>query len=341
MPDTMRPFEKLRRFLSSLDRKRERDAVEVFLNANDSDGDNDAFEAYFEFIEDDPQNADDMRALNEIWDRVGDLSDPPYPNVKDLTTDGRASPFEGPKIAAIAAGVAAVAIAAAYLLFAEPTEHAAQIAAYSTERGERRPIVLEDGTTVTLGGASQIQVAINDAERTVTLLSGDSFLDVVSDRNRRFVVNAGEISVHAVGTAFSVNRLADDVTVAVSEGIVDVSKGGADQPLARLSAGEQIRVRAAGDNSAVTAIDTDNIAAWRRGQLILNDEALPHAVATINRYYDGVITAEDPRLATLRASGVVDMYNPAEWLNGLQTVLPIEVRQIDANAYLLTYKGET
>ena len=349
MLDPMRILKRLSRLFLSERARRERDAARLFLNVNDAPqtgkaGDTtteDALDAYFAFIEADPENARTMRELNEVWEGVGEIKNPPYPSAEELAADnGRTGAFSlsMPPAAALAASVAIVcAVAAGLFLNAPPAEDRDAAVAFSTGRGEMRPVVLEDGSTVMLGGASRITVAMNETARNVTLLDGDSYMDVAPDRERAFTVRAGAVTVRAVGTAFSVNKHAGGVAVAVSEGVVEVSSSTV-RGTTLLTAGEQMRFSANGQAGGVARITMDNIAPWRRGQLVLDDQPLSYAVDAINRYYYGAVAIGDPRLATMRASGVINIYAPEGWLDGLQSVLPVEVRRTGENAYLLAYR---
>ena len=344
-------LERLSRFFLSERARRERDAAALFLNVNDAPEagnpatdarEEDALDAYFKFIEADPENAEAMRDLNAIWDDVAEIKNPPYPSAQELEADASAfsRPFSVPTapVIAFAASLAVFgAVAAGLLLNAPPAEDPVAIA-FSTERGEMRPVVLEDGSTVTLGGATRITVAMSETERNVTLLNGDSYMTVAPDRARAFTVRAGAVSVRAVGTAFSVNKSAGGIAVAVSEGVVEVSSSTTAGGAQTLTAGEQLRFSANGLAGDVAPITMGDIAPWRRGQLILNDQTLAYAVDAIHRYYDGAIAIEDPRLETMRASGVIDIYAPGPWLEGLQSVLPVEVRQTSARGYSLVYR---
>lgn len=347
----MRILERLSRFFLSERARRERDAAALFLNVNDAPEagkpaadarEEDALDAYFEFMEADPENAEAMRELNALWDDVAEIKNPPYPSAQELEADTSAFslPLSVPAapMTAFAASLAVFgAVAAGLLLNTPPAEDPVAIA-FSTERGEMRPVVLEDGSTVTLGGATRITVAMNETERKVTLLNGDSYMTVAPDRARAFTVRAGAVSVRAVGTAFSVNKSAGGIAVAVSEGVVEVSSSTAAGGAQTLTAGEQLRFSANGLAGDVAPITMGDIAPWRRGQLILNDQTLAYAVDAIHRYYDGAIAIEDPRLETMRASGVIDIYAPGPWLEGLQNVLPVEVRQTSARGYSLAYR---
>ena len=333
-------MERLRRFFMSEKSRREYDSARIFLDANDSVDLGEEFETYFEFIQANPDNADAMRDLNEVWIGIEAIDDLPHPTASELASDHAQPTFFSAGALALSASLAALAIFVSYFLLLAPSQSGVQTYAYATTRGEQRPITLEDGSILTLGGASEVIISMSDQERVVELVAGETYLDVAPDKDRVFLVRAGAASIRAIGTEFSVNKFADGVSVAVSEGVVEVSASGLREFLGRLTAGEQIRLSRSDGNNEISAIEMDEIAAWRRGELILDNETLAHAVSAINRYYDGEISIDAPQLATMRVSGVIDIYDPAPWLNGLETVLPIKLQQKDTRAYVLTVKEE-
>jgi transmembrane sensor len=82
--------------------------------------------------------------------------------------------------------------------------------------------VLSDGSTVRLPKGSEITTSFSPQERRVTVSRGDAYFEVTKDARRPFVVVAGQVHVHAVGTAFAVRMKPGDVDVLVTEGIVAI-----------------------------------------------------------------------------------------------------------------------
>jgi transmembrane sensor len=95
-------------------------------------------------------------------------------------------------------------------------------ALYTTDIGERRSIVLADGSTVDLNARSRLRVEFSGTERRVELLDGQALFQVAKDPHRPFIVRSGEAFVRAVGTQFDVYVKASGTTVTVLEGRVAV-----------------------------------------------------------------------------------------------------------------------
>lgn len=195
---------------------------------------------------------------------------------------------------------------------------------FATQIGEARSVPLADGSSVDLNTASQIAVRYDLGRRAIALNRGEAWFDVAKDKTRPFVVAAGPVRVRAVGTAFSVRRLGDDVRVVVTEGVVEVwREGQADRRPVRLPAGAQALMtptRAVLDTLSPEALDGG--LAWRTGRVVLRDTAVEDAIAEINRYNErlieiapdargghivGVFRARDPEGFARAAASALDL----------------------------------
>ncbi|PZU19615.1 MAG: hypothetical protein DI584_18095, partial [Stenotrophomonas sp.] len=124
---------------------------------------------------------------------------------------------------ALAAGVAGCALLAGSWTLLQPEQPEVPVHQYASAVGEQRSIALADGSMVTLAPASYIAVRFSAGVRDIELRDGEATFDVAHDSSRPFRVHAGDNTVQAVGTRFTVNRLPSGTLVAVSEGKVKVT----------------------------------------------------------------------------------------------------------------------
>ncbi|HEY8510219.1 MAG TPA: FecR domain-containing protein [Steroidobacteraceae bacterium] len=178
--------------------------------------------------------------------------------------------------------------------------------AFSTEVGERRQLVLEDGTQVSLNTATRLIVRYSDRERRVELASGEALFDVAPLSSRPFVVSVGQREIRALGTSFLVRRDDEHVAVTLVHGKVAVSEPGADAMDASRSAilapGERMIFSADG-RPRVDRPQIEKLTAWQQGMVNIDDMTLAEAAAEMNRYSPTQIVVEGPA-ANLRVSGV-------------------------------------
>lgn len=196
--------------------------------------------------------------------------------------------------------------------------------AYETARGEIRIVTLDDGTRVTLGGATALSGAFDDDTRTVQVRQGRAFFEVAHNEARPFVATVASVEVTVLGTAFDVEKGPDSVRVSVDEGEVSVSPSGADDAASALNAGEQIEASLQGELGEVHPFDVLSLS-WRSGRLEYVDARLKDVIAEVNRYRATPVVLADETVADLRVSLGVDTDQTDVLLSGIEATLPVRV----------------
>jgi len=214
-----------------------------------------------------------------------------------------------------------------------------------TDRGERREVVLADGSLLQVDPETRLRVKYSDSVRRVFLERGRALFHVAKNPSRPFLVQADDTTVRAVGTAFGVEQLPRGVIVTVAEGKVAVfetstaiSSSGkvvqeSDRPSKQihaagevlLTANQQVMVHNSGLAEAVREIDSQRALAWAQGRLIFQNDELGQAVAEFNRYNHVQLTVTDPELAAEPVSGVFNAAEPEAFVAFLQSVTNIEI----------------
>lgn len=197
---------------------------------------------------------------------------------------------------------------------------------YDTRLGEVKVTPLADGSVMTLNTASRVMVSFTEQERTIRLLEGEALFDVAKDRFRPFVVEAGDTRVRAVGTSFTVRRLADaPVQVMVREGVVEVNRRGqaAVAKPVRLTA----NTRAIASDSPAKPVSAALVApteirrelAWREGRIAFEGETLRQAAEQFARYSDTRIVIDDPAIAREEITGLFQANDPVGFAQAVAT----------------------
>lgn len=179
----------------------------------------------------------------EQWDRrelIEPELDEPRLDESWSAIEGRLDARRGPRRRGrrTAVGVVALAAAAAAIAFwvgwPSPTEWVGTTLATADATAEVR---LPEGSIVNAEPRTEL-VRIQEGEREVRLAlrDGAATFDVVRNPDRLFAVEAGDVEVRVVGTAFRVARVGERVRVSVIRGAVDVRRG---DELVRLRKGER------------------------------------------------------------------------------------------------------
>lgn len=242
----------------------------------------------------------------------------------------------------IAASILVIAVAAIILIRNNPlTSHLGR-GDYTTRIGERSTITLADGSTVVLNTESRIHVAFDAQVRRVQLLAGQAWFEVAKNQPRPFLVEAGDRVITAHGTAFDIRLEGHDrVQVTLIEGRVSVeaiNKTGAGPNIPEhedLLPGDQLTVSATRP-AMMRKTEVTKVTSWREGQIIFDDDTLATAVAEVNRYSPKKIILADPRLATLRMSGVFIAGHSDSFLQTVTGHFPIKVTSDSEGQLLLT-----
>jgi transmembrane sensor len=197
---------------------------------------------------------------------------------------------------------------------------------YSTGIGEQRTIQLLDGSTVELNARSRVKVRLTDLRRDVALIEGQALFRVAKDKQRPFVVQAGDAQVRAVGTEFDVYKKQAETVVTVVEGRVETYSGadGADAAAIMLSAGEQLTVLPH-TVTKPTRADTAAATAWVQKRLIFEETPLNEVAEEFNRYNRRPLAIDDAELQRLKISGVYSSTDPASLINFLRSQNSINV----------------
>lgn len=213
---------------------------------------------------------------------------------------------------------------------------------YRTRQGERSSITLKDGSLLTLNTQSEATVLIDHHSRFIHLTRGEAHFSVAKDPGRPFVVLAGHGRVKAVGTAFNVRFVDEQVEVLVDEGVVEVmtrlpddsalESPSTDRPTAIqparliLKRGGSARYARAITRSEVLPLKKiERRLAWRRGKWMFEGETLAEVLDEVARYSHHEIIITDPYLADLKIGGYFDIGDIDGFMTALEAGFGIQV----------------
>lgn len=221
-------------------------------------------------------------------------------------------------IAAAVAGLALVTVLLLPVLRGQVME---------TDRGERREVVLADGSVVQIDPESRLRVRFEEHTRRVVLDAGRALFKVAKNPDRPFLVEADATTVRAVGTAFGVERRPQGVVVTVSEGKVAIEGKAAVVAPAFLTANEQVTVSSGGSATPVRKVDSARALAWADGRLNFENTPIREVVAQFNRYNSIQLHVEDGELARRPISGVFNAANPESFIAFIEATTAVRVER--------------
>lgn len=210
-------------------------------------------------------------------------------------------------------------------LFGPP---AAYFADERTGVGERRSIVLADGSRVELDTRTSLDIGTGG--RMLALHGGQIFVTAARDPGRPFRVQSGEGFIEALGTAFGVRLDDATTTVVVTESRVRVSSGDPGRPPSsvEIRAGEGAGYTTGMRPTSPSPADLRERTAWRDGELSFDDRPLGEVMAELGRYQRGVVVFMDGDLQLLPVTGVFKVDNIDGILEAVARVTPVKIRRL-------------
>jgi RNA polymerase sigma factor (sigma-70 family) len=200
------------------------------------------------------------------------------------------------------------------------------VADHRTGAGERRTVLLDDGTTLVLNTASAVNVVYTATQRRLRLIAGEVLITTARDAAARpFLVETAQGEAQALGTRYSV-RLHDGATdVAVFEGTVRLTPRHAAGQAQVLQAGQQARFTA--DAIAAPRLADPQSTAWTEGFIVAKGMRLADFLAELGRHSPHALSC-DPAVADLRVSGSYPLNDIDKVLDTLSAMLSLQVETV-------------
>ena len=288
-------------------------AIDLWVHLTSGKATADQYAAFASWRQRSPAHEQAAAVVEGMWQAIGQTS----ASVPAEPVNRRPSRRHLPWMA-LAASLAGLTIAG----LSEPAK--VLMADHSTATGERRTLVLDDGSQVWLNSASAVSINYSPQRRDIHLVKGEAYFEVIKDPVRPFVVHAASGSVQAVGTRFDVDLQDNGVNVGVSEGVVQVSSGG---ETVRLEHAQQLRYTQGSQPSAIGSFEEDGGPAWQRGKLIFNRKPLSEVFRVTERYLPGALLITG-RLPDTEVSGVFDLSDLPAMLNVLARTQSVRIVQL-------------
>lgn len=261
------------------------------------------------------------------------------PETGAVPADTGSAPREGADVSGVSKGrrralkiLSWLAIAAPAGWLASRLPWQAWAADFRTATGELHDVLLADGSQITLGSASAIDVTFAAHARRAHLLGGEIMVRPLSDArgapdtrttDTPLLVQTAEGVVEARGAQLSVRQQNGLTRVAAFRGdaLVMPTSGAA----LMLRQGQSCTFTRNGVASPQTLDQHE--AMWTRGLLYANDMRIADLVDELARYREGVLRYT-AGVADLRVSGIYQLTDTDATLALLQRTYPIRLRSI-------------
>jgi transmembrane sensor len=306
-------------------------AADWLVRLHDAPGDEALAVAWLQWCEEDPRNLHEFHSAQLVWH----AATPAAPSLPMPEPAVRRIPNRRVWLSLAATVLIAIGIGSFAFLKTDKDE---LLQSYATPIAGTGSSVLPDGSRVELGADSRITTRYTASQRFISVDVGEAYFLVAKDPGRPFLVDAGDMRVTAVGTAFNVRRNSDRVVISVSEGRVQLNSGsesadGVDliSKSARtpLLAGQQAIYSSESRSVTIGEINATDVASWRNGVLKYMHEPLGSVAQDLSRYHNKRIVISDARLSAMPFTGTVFSSRIDDTLKALESVFPLQVRERD------------
>ncbi|WP_237165272.1 FecR domain-containing protein [Pandoraea vervacti] len=192
-----------------------------------------------------------------------------------------------------------------------------------TAVGERRTLLLDDGTRLVLNTDSAVDIRYREDERRIRLVAGEVLITTAPDRHappRPFFVETSQGTARALGTRYTVRQCEDGTHVSVLEGAVELRPRAAPARSLIVQAGRHASYTADSISGTIDAPSAD--ASWAEGFIVARSMRLADFVAELARYSDASLSC-DPDIANLRVSGTFPLDDVGKVLDTLGSTLAV------------------
>ena len=316
-------------------------AADWLVRLHDAPGDEALAVAWLQWCEEDPKNLQEFCSAQSVW-HAANPSAPTVVSQPEIIAQPRQ------RWSRVRTWGLAATLLIAIVMGSSAVMHLGEqelLQSYATPIGGTGSSVLPDGSRVELDADSRITTRYTARQRSISVDFGEAYFLVAKDPARPFLVDAGDMKVTAVGTAFNVRRNNDRVVIAVSEGRVQLDNNNESTDIAApskgatpLEAGQQAIYSHESRTVTIAEIKAADVASWRSGVLKYMHEPLGSVAQDLSRYHNKRIIISDARLSAMPFTGTVFSTRIDDALSALESVFPLEVKE-RSDAIELTPRG--
>ena len=220
---------------------------------------------------------------------------------------------------------------------------------YATQIREHKEIELPDGSSLSLGARTSVNVRYTRATRLIELRSGEILAVVAHDESRPFILVTDDIMLMATGTAFNVRKGSAYSTVSVVQGSVSVVLQTASESVVQiqpnssaptlgsfvggtsLRSGQQLRAAKNTELGLVREVDIGRVVSWQSGQLYFLEDDLSTVFEDVMRYSDVTFMLTDQTIGNRIYTGSFRPDSLEAWLDAMERAYSLKLTRVGSD----------
>lgn len=244
----------------------------------------------------------------------------------------------------VAASILLIGVTAAFL-YLNMNPAAVKYKTLVMPYGKKGSLHLSDGSTLEVNSGTKISFPekFADDERLLKI-EGEAFFEIAKDKNRPFIIEAGELEIQVLGTSFNLKSYKNDkiLELGVKTGSVSISnKSSGDSTLSNifyLEPGELISINVLDNTFKKQKVDIDLLTSWTKETLVFNDKNLSEVAIMLQRWYNIPVILENDLLNNCEFMGEYKNESLRNILEALKFSIGIEYL-IKDNEVIINGKG--
>lgn len=196
---------------------------------------------------------------------------------------------------------------------------------YSTNVGERKQVVLADGSKVVLNTNSAVMVNYSSTQRTIRLHQGEMLITTGHENgfDKPMLIETTHGSVEPMGTRFNVRKFDTFTRVSLYEGKLKITPKYNDVSF-YMYAQEEVDLHTL--NVVPSAAELKLSDAWLNGYIEVNNIPLKILIDELARYQPGLLVCH-PDIQNITISGAYSIDDIGTSLNSLSQSFPIKIQR--------------
>ncbi len=158
---------------------------------------------------------------------------------------------------------------------------------YVTNIGEKRKIMLNDGSAVWMNASTTLTVRKHFGQKNRHVeLNGEAWFDIARDENVPFIVSAAEVDITVLGTQFNVNAYdwGGAIVTTLEEGAICFTSEAVAEAV-YLNPGEMGTFEKEKHTITISQADAPQFSSWRENVLYFNETPLDVVLKRIENHY--------------------------------------------------------
>ncbi|WP_243349321.1 FecR family protein [Parabacteroides sp. FAFU027] len=280
--------------------------------------------------------------MDKQWEEASDKMNPEvqkriFRNIQQKTAVTGRPVINWKQISLIAASVLLVLTTGLSLFLYNRTTTLAPLADMniSVDKGQKARITLPDGSHVWINSGSKVTYGtrFNQKERIVNL-EGEAYFEVAKKKDAPFIVQSGDFSVEALGTAFDVKAYPDEnlISAVLVHGKVEV---GDSKNKIRLIPNQKVVYDKSDQSMKKMEVDDAELySGWRNNELNFEGESFGNIASILERNYNIRIIFKSSKLKDYHYTGRISNTSLESILQVFTMTSPLKYSMKDSIIYL-------